>query len=474
MRKFLGMSMVIAVAVLLNQGCLSARLAPEYQTAQLDTHKYVKKVDQFAVIVDSSQSMGNPSKAERKLDISGAFLEKLAQSIPEFGYTGELRLFGHGSCSEKGKTVELSPMSKYSKSAFEQARADYNCAAGYSPLYRAIEASGSQLSTRKIPSALVVITDGLHMGEKELDAVRDLKAKLGSALNVYAVQIGHDAKGKSFLEKLVAAGGEGKLYQDADLTGSDAMADFVTEVFLYPDDDGDGVPNHLDKCPNTPAGVKVDANGCCLDTDHDGVPDFKDKCPNTPAGVKVDADGCCLDTDHDGVPDFKDKCPNTPAGAKVDANGCCLDSDGDGVPDYRDKCPNTPAGAPVDETGCPVEGITVIGDSWSVQGKVLFDLNKSTIKPEAIKVLNKIAAYLNKHPEMKVEVRGYTDSTGPHAWNMKLSQRRADAVRDYLAGEGVPTDRLSTNGYGPDNPIASNDTKEGRALNRRVDFHPVQ
>ena len=121
------------------------------------------------------------------------------------------------------------------------------------------------------------------------------------------------------------------------------------------DSDGDGVPDYMDKCPNTPKGVIVDTNGCPLDSDDDGVPDYKDKCPNTPPGVKVDSEGCPLDSDGDGVPDYKDKCPNTPPGVKVDAEGCPLDSDGDGVPDYKDKCPNTPKGVKVDANGCPVK-----------------------------------------------------------------------------------------------------------------------
>ncbi|MBK6599524.1 MAG: thrombospondin type 3 repeat-containing protein [Proteobacteria bacterium] len=78
------------------------------------------------------------------------------------------------------------------------------------------------------------------------------------------------------------------------------------------DSDGDGVNDDLDKCPGTPAGTPVNADGCPLDSDGDGVTDDKDKCPNTPAGATVDATGCELDTDGDGVADSKDKCPNTP------------------------------------------------------------------------------------------------------------------------------------------------------------------
>ncbi len=127
------------------------------------------------------------------------------------------------------------------------------------------------------------------------------------------------------------------------------------------DSDGDGVKDNVDKCPNTPPGEKVDANGCSasqLDADADGVPDAVDKCPNTPKGEPVDASGCSdsqKDDDKDGVPNSRDKCPNTPAGEAVDADGCSesqRDADADGVPDVRDKCPNTPKGEPVDANGC--------------------------------------------------------------------------------------------------------------------------
>ncbi|SEQ99655.1 Outer membrane protein OmpA and related peptidoglycan-associated (lipo)proteins [Solimonas aquatica] len=118
------------------------------------------------------------------------------------------------------------------------------------------------------------------------------------------------------------------------------------------DDDGDGVPNWRDRCPDTPKGVVVNADGCPLDSDGDGVPDYLDKCPNTPKGIPVGADGCEIDSDGDGVPDRLDKCPNTPRGVQVDAEGCPLDSDGDGVPDYLDKCPGTPPGTKVNADGC--------------------------------------------------------------------------------------------------------------------------
>jgi OOP family OmpA-OmpF porin len=225
---------------------------------------------------------------------------------------------------------------------------------------------------------------------------------------------------------------------------------------------------------NTPKGVKVDTVGCPLDADGDGVPDYLDKCPGTPAGVKVDAKGCPIDSDGDGVPDYLDKCPGTPAGVKVDAKGCPLDSDGDGVADYLDKCPGTPKGVPVDKVGCPIEGIEIIGDEWMVRGKVLFDTNKHAIKTEAKDVLSKIAAFLVKNTQYVVEIQGHTDSTGTASFNDPLSQRRADSVTAFLAGEGVSAGRMTAKGYGASDPIDSNDTAEGRAKNRRVDFKPSE
>jgi OOP family OmpA-OmpF porin len=118
------------------------------------------------------------------------------------------------------------------------------------------------------------------------------------------------------------------------------------------DADGDGVPDRLDKCPNTPPGVTVYSDGCPTDLDRDGVPDYLDKCPGTPAGVQVNADGCPIDSDGDGVADNLDQCPGTPPNTPVGPNGCPMDSDGDGVPDYLDRCPNTQRGIKVDANGC--------------------------------------------------------------------------------------------------------------------------
>jgi OOP family OmpA-OmpF porin len=226
------------------------------------------------------------------------------------------------------------------------------------------------------------------------------------------------------------------------------------------DTDGDGVNDDLDHCPGTPAGTAVDGNGCPLDDDGDGVANNSDRCPNTPAGATVDATGCEPDSDGDGVGDARDQCPNTPAGTKVDEKGCELDGDGDGIFDSQDKCPDTPQGARVDATGCPFNQELVL------QG-VKFATNSAELLPESVAVLDRAIATLKRYPELKVEVAGHTDSRGAEAYNQQLSARRAATVLEYLKAGGV-SNTLTSRGYGERQPIASNDSDEGRLQNRRV------
>lgn len=270
------------------------------------------------------------------------------------------------------------------------------------------------------------------------------------------------------------------------------------------DSDGDGVPDYLDKCANTPAGLQVDSVGCPSDKDGDGVPDYLDLCPDTPQQAKgmVDKNGCPLDTDGDGVPDYLDLCPNTPLEAHgfIDKNGCTLDSDGDGIPDYLDKCPDTPVEArgKVDQNGCPrdtdgdgvpdyLDKCPTIKGTPSNSGcpevkkevKLLFSQalkgiqfvsGKTQITKTSFVILNKIAKVLIDNPSYLIEVRGHTDNVGNPAANLIMSEKRANAVRDYLISKGIDGARLTAHGFGDTLPVASNKTTAGKAKNRRVEF----
>jgi OOP family OmpA-OmpF porin len=196
---------------------------------------------------------------------------------------------------------------------------------------------------------------------------------------------------------------------------------------------------------------------------------FGGKSNHEPAPVAKEVEA---DTDGDGVPDTLDKCSGTPAGVAVSNDGCPLDSDKDGVADYLDKCPGTPAGVAVDKNGCPpvVENVVILVSEPKVEERVLvaaaepkvvilaledvhFDFDRSTLKPEAKLILKKNILLLKENPNAKIRIAGYTSASGTEAYNQKLSERRAKSVQEYLVNEGVITrDRLSIIGYGEAHP----------------------
>ena len=204
------------------------------------------------------------------------------------------------------------------------------------------------------------------------------------------------------------------------------------------------------------------------DTDKDGIPDKDDACPEV-AGLK-EFNGC-PDTDGDGVPDKDDKCPDVAGPAE---NGGCPwpDTDGDGVLDKDDQCPNE--AGPESNNGCPEPNDDDQKRLNQYAKTILFDTGKATIKFQSAEVLNQIINVLKKFPKSRFRIEGYTDSTGKKAKNITLSQNRADAVKIYLIQGGIASDRLESIGYGPEKPIASNKTRKGRELNRRVEINLIK
>jgi outer membrane protein OmpA-like peptidoglycan-associated protein len=170
-----------------------------------------------------------------------------------------------------------------------------------------------------------------------------------------------------------------------------------------------------------------------------------------------------FDFDSDGVSDSRDECPDTECGTVTDDNGCrsLSDADGDGVTDTDDRCAGTPAGVTTDSNGC-----------WVIQAPV-FELDKAAIKPEYDTFLDDVAGILERNQALGIEVQGHADNVGSAEHNLKLTRDRAESVVAYLVGKGIARNRMSAVGYGFSRPRASNDTKEGRALNRRVELVPV-
>ncbi|WP_304336291.1 OmpA family protein [Capnocytophaga leadbetteri] len=232
-----------------------------------------------------------------------------------------------------------------------------------------------------------------------------------------------------------------------------------------PDADGDGITDAEDACPDV-FGLK-EFNGC-PDTDGDGIADKDDECPEV-AG-KPELKGC-PDADNDGIADKDDKCPQQ-AGPKEN-NGCPWpDTDRDGVLDKDDECPEE--AGPASNKGCPEVTQEVQTQLNSFAKTILFDVGKSTIRPESATVLNNIVNVLNKYKNSKFSIEGYTDTSGNKDKNQRLSEDRAYSVKAYLVDKGINPARLSAKGFGPEKPIASNKTKKGRELNRRVEINLVK
>ena len=166
-----------------------------------------------------------------------------------------------------------------------------------------------------------------------------------------------------------------------------------------------------------------------------------------------------IDRDHDGIEDSKDICLDTPIGVKVDVEGCALDRDQDGVKDYEDRCPNSMAHARVKADGC----------SDFVSFNLYYAPRVNEITPKSMLILEKAVGFLQEHPEYKVRIIGHTDNVGDDAYNMKLSKDRAADVLKIFNRKGINVKRLSAIGKGESMPVESNDTDEGRALNRRIE-----
>ena len=291
---------------------------------------------------------------------------------------------------------------------------------------------------------------------------------------------------------LMLAGTGQIVAQDRDKDGisdkEDACPDEPEDIDGFKDDDGcpdpdndaDGIADVNDKCPDLAEDVDgfEDQDGCPdLDNDQDGIPDTSDKCPNEPEDFdgEADTDGCpdlIKDSDSDAVPDDVDRCPLQAEDVDgfQDDDGCPdLDNDLDGIPDVNDKCPTAPEtfNGLQDEDGCPDE--KPIAQEGVLKG-VNFETGSAVLTPDSHRVLDQAVQLLKSQPEVRVEIQGYTDNVGKASFNLGLSERRAESVKQYLVNAGIDASRLTAKGFGEENPIAPNTTPEGRAQNRRIGF----
>ena len=356
---------------------LSLLLVMFAATTAVAADKYVRKVDNFIIMVDRSGSMDEKyvGTKEKKIVLAKALLERMNKMIPELGYMSGL--------SNAAPAKELLALETYSTASYGAGIAKVPTLIGSNPtpLGEGLKALEPALKGAVGRNAVIILSDGQeNTGEGSLKVAAAMAEKYGVCF--HTISFADTVNGnQKLLDDITALKPCGVSASAAQLADDAALQKFVKAVFY---DDATA------------------------------------------------ADPCALDDDNDGV------------------NNCI------------DKCPDTIKGLAVDAAGCPIADIVTL--------KVNFDFDKSDIKPEYHATLAEFASYMRQQQSFTVvEIAGHTDSVGTDAYNQKLSERRAKAVRDYLVKELGMDDKLfSAVGYGESKPIATNDTDAGRAENRRI------
>jgi OOP family OmpA-OmpF porin len=444
-KNHLKLFLLLAMGILM-MSCAAQKIqmpvakAPEvpFVPQKFDLERYEQKVDNFIVLFDASFSMRSQYGKESKFTLAKEFVSRMNQTLPDLDVNAGLRSFGHHPSVSNKNTARIYGNTKYTKEELGNALKALKYPGGVTPMAEGIDAAAEDLKSTTGQTAAIIISDG----EKDLlkkdpvAAAEAIKRSYGDRLCIYAVTVGEVPEirdpfknffrwlagkeempaGKALMDKIVQAGKCGFSLNATDHMSSQAMAEFVEKVFLvkYTDSDGDGVWDHLDQCPNTPKGVKVDEKGC-------PIPKPKPQ-PKAQSGPR--------DTDGDGVYDDKDRCKDTPKGARVDDRGC-----------------------------------------WVISN-LRFDFDKAEIKPEYYSILDEVVSVMKMNPLMDILIEGHTDSVGSDKYNQSLSERRSQSVKKYLVSKGVESKRMTAMGFGESRPIASNESEKGRSKNRRVELTP--
>lgn len=443
-KQFNTMCTLLAGIAIFLSGCATTEVMPTFQAENLDTMAasgaYIQKADTFYLMYDNSASMTDFDGQNTKANVAKAVVTRFNATVPtSIKLKGALQIFGplQADGTDHKKVYGISDYVRYDLG--QAISKNIGIPGGSTPIGSAIHNSQLDLEGETSRIAAILISDGNETTNTAVAAAEQMKAKFGDRLCLYTIRVGESEAGKKLMREVAGASGCGfAVAADHVLTGQ-GMASFVQRVFfdVTSDSDGDGVMNNADMCPSTPIGIAVDSKGCFRDSDNDGIGDYYDRCPNTPANSWVNAAGCPAqmkavpgDRDRDGIVDSHDRCPNTPLGAKVAADGC-----------------------------------------WVIDN-ILFDHNKHFIRGSEYGKLEEMFVVLQANSDLTMRIDGHTDNTATPEYNMPLSKKRAEAVLNYFVKMGVDAKRLSIDFFGLTRPTESNDTKEGRAKNRRAEMHP--
>ncbi len=369
-------------------GCANKQMPSRefYQPVQANLATHSQRFDAFFVVLDTASSMENSYQKRREAERALEMVSRMNQTIPPLDYRAGLLALSSGSCLSCEDAAVLYGPAPYHRDDFEAALMKYHAAERTRPAGgRGGGPQASRFILQDSPGrvALIVVGDSENiLHGRAFKTVQKLNAAIGPRLCIYSILVDRDCDGRVVAEQIAKVGGCGFVVNADDIAAPESMAGYVREVFL------------------APAALPVLTG---------------------PASAAADADG-------DGVPDSRDKCPNTPKGVHVNANGC-----------------------------------------WVLHG-VYFDAGQAIIKDT--KGLDETVGVLKAYPQLVVEIQGHTDSTASAGYNQTLSEARAKAVRDFLVRQGIAAERVRAKGFGESQPVAANDSADGRAQNRRVELHP--
>jgi OmpA-OmpF porin, OOP family len=274
MQKNLLKSLIFILSVAFMFSCAGPQTPLTFQASQFPADRYQPGVDNFMVVFDSSSSMGDRYNGQEKLAIARAVTSSMNLTLPELNFTSGMRTFGHCSSVTKEPSILVYGLTQYTTTGLGSAIDTVTCAGGTTPLGSAITGAHEDLKGVSGKTALIIVSDGKDLLHSPKAAMEAMAAEFGDRLCVYTIQIGDDPAGAKSLEGLTTLTGCGFASTADSLAPASDMANFVEKVFLSPapapvaapvmDSDGDGVPDHLDKCPGTPKGAVVDAQGCWI------------------------------------------------------------------------------------------------------------------------------------------------------------------------------------------------------------------
>ncbi len=421
----------------------------EFVPQTFNMMSYQQKVDTFMVVMDASESMGNSFSGMKKIDIAKDVVARLNQTIPAITPESGLRTFGFGDCMSDQSHSLLYGLAKYSRASLDKALETVNCTGGNSPLAGGIDAASEDLKQAGKKKAVIFVTDGMDMENAPLVAAGEMKARYGEDLCIYSVQVGDSIEGADLLKKIADIGECGYAVRAEEIYGAEDMAGFAEDVFLAKimDSDGDGVGDASDICPGTPRGIQVNNYGCPPDTDRDGLIDHDET-------TRYKTDPVNWDTDGDGLGDGEEV-------NRYKTNPLNTDTDGGTALDGHEVL--------VALTN-PLDAKDDVKELLCKFLNVNFEFDSDVVKFIYFEDIEKIVGFMKEFPDLILNIEGHTDNVGEVGYNLDLSLRRAINVASIISKKyGINQDRISGKGYGESKPIATNDTEEGRARNRRIE-----